>query len=111
MSTSCQEIAFIGNKKEHPARGALISKPALILGQSQQSKDALLELQKERDPTAGLLISLPFRLQSISHKSAIDWLEWIAVSPGSYQDLIDRIEAGDAYLEAVVLEVRTEVGL
>jgi hypothetical protein len=46
MSTSC--IAFIGNKKGHPATGTLRSEPALILEQSQATKDALLELQDSR---------------------------------------------------------------
>ena len=82
----------------------------------QQSKAELARLQNERfrkesRKRVDLLISLPFRLESASHQDTIDWLQWVSVSPGSLQCLIDRIEAGDACLEAEVLELRTEVGL
>ena len=66
----------------------------------QHSKAELARLQNER-----------FRLESLSRKDTIAWLQWVSASPGSLQDLIDRINAGDAYLEAEVLELRTEVGL
>ena len=66
----------------------------------QHSKAELARLQNER-----------FRLESLSRKDTIAWLQWVSVSPGSFQDLIDRIKAGDTYLEAGVLEVRTEMGL
>ncbi len=47
MPLSCHKIA-LGNKKEHPAIGALRSEPVPSLEQSQQNKDALLELQDSR---------------------------------------------------------------
>ena len=66
----------------------------------KHSKAELARLQNER-----------FRLESLSRKDTIAWLQWVSVSPGSLQYLIDRIKKGDAYLEAGVLEVRTEMGL
>ena len=66
----------------------------------QHSKAELARLQNER-----------FRLESLSRKDTIAWMQWISAKSGSLQDLIDRINAGDAYLEAGVLELRTEMGL
>ena len=82
----------------------------------QHSKAELVRLQDERFrkeswERVDLLVSLPFRLESIAHEDTIDWLQWVSASPGSLQGLIDRINAGDAYLEAGVLELRTEMGL
>ena len=76
------------------------SRLAVSAGRQQHSKAELVRLQNER-----------FRLESLSRTDTIDWLQWISEPPGSFQGLIDRIKAGDAYLEAGVLETRTEMGL
>ena len=76
------------------------SRLAVSAGRQQHSKAELVRLQNER-----------FRLESLSRTDTIDWMEWISETPGSFQGLIDRIKEGDAYLEAGVLELRTEMGL
>ena len=89
----------------------LCSNPRLAVSAGrQQLKADLVRLQSERSSEA-LQRSYQFRLESISHQDTIEWLEWISATSGSLQGLIDRIKAGDAYAESVVLELRTEMGL
>ncbi len=85
------------------------SRPAISAGR-QQSKTELVQLQAERFRQESHL-SYKFRLESISHQGTIDWLQWISAKTGSLQHLIDRIKAGDAYLESQLLQLRTELGI
>ena len=89
----------------------LCSNPRLAVSAGrQQSKADLVRLQSERH-TQALQLSYQFRLESIARQDTIEWLEWISATSGSLQGFIDRIKAGDAYLESAVLELRTEMGI
>ena len=111
---TAQEACLSLGKKKRPL--PTVPQQCLLETSLSQSKAELVRSQDERfregsRKRVDLLVSLPFRLESVSYQDTIAWLQWVSASPGSLQDLIDRIEAGDPYLEAEVLEVRTEVGL
>jgi len=57
--------------------------------------------------------SLKYRLESIEIKDPADWMRWVNGSnvPADIQEIIDLLDAGDAYWTSVVLEIRTDMGL
>lgn len=103
MSLSRQRIALLeGNKKGHPARGALKSEPVPSLTQPKQIRAALVELQNER-----------FRQESRQNADLIDWLIWMypGHAPMLVHRIVDRLMLGDQQLAIDLSSIRKEMGL
>ena len=105
--------AVSANKKEHPGQGALVC-PDPILSSALSPEAQLRVLQSSRLPLSKAFNRFfALRMESIQHPDHVSWLRWSFPEnpPPEITRIVEQLLAGDAYLESLLCEFRTEAGL